>query len=118
MIVQQMNVTTKKIVHIKLSTGQAIFDSCRADGNLSLDDVGGVSIALTEIVAAFVAENVEKIQTRRGSIYNVNTAAWRMIIDACGLTRCTEAMGDYILADDSCDCYGCATMRHACTGVF
>lgn len=107
MSLQQMNVTTKEIVHIELKTGQAIFDSCRADGNPSLADCGAVSIALSEIVAAFIAENVEKIQTRRGCIYNVNTAAWRMIIDRVGLVRCDESMGDYVTPLEICPCRSC-----------
>lgn len=109
-MIQETNVTTNQItevVHIELKTGEAIFDSARADGNLSLVDYGAVSIALSEILSAFIAENVRKIQVKRGSIYNVNTAAWRMIIDRCGLVRCDEAMGDYVTPLEICPCRAC-----------
>ena len=69
-MIPTMNVTTNQIievVHIELKTGQATFDSCRADGNLSLDDVGGVTVALQDITAAFVSEGIYKIQVMRGA---------------------------------------------------
>ena len=114
MIVQQMNVTTKEkaeptieVVHIELKTGQATFDSCRADGNLSLDDVGGVTVALQDITAAFVSEGIYKIQVMRGHIYNVTCGSWRMIIDSRGLVRCDEAMGDFVTPLEICPCRAC-----------
>ena len=113
-MIADMNVTTNQntdqiieVVHIELKTGQATFDSCRADGNLCLDDVGGVTVALQDITAAFVSEGIYKIQVMRGHIYNVTCGSWRMIIDSRGLVRCDEAMGDFVTPLEICPCRPC-----------
>lgn len=121
-MLQQMNAITTKpteVIHLELETGRAIFDSAHADCSLSLADVGAVTIALDEITAAFEAENRTKIQTKRGNIYDIELAAFRMVIDSCGLSRCSEAYGDFIRIDETsvCNCYGCARQRGICTGV-
>ncbi len=106
-MLSDMNESVKEVVHIESKTGVAVFNTVRANEVVDLSDCDGVTVALDEIVAAFVAEGLHKIQVKRGSIYTVSIEAWRIIIDRCKLVQCDESMGDYVTPLEICPCRVC-----------